>query len=41
MKGDKATWIKIYDEKIEKESVRMIGNYNPQGVHRLPSKKTF
>jgi len=27
MKGDKVTWIKIYDEKIEKESTRMIGDY--------------
>jgi len=36
MKGDKVTWIKIYDEKIEKESTRMIGDYYNNARRSVP-----
>ena len=40
MKKDKVTWIKIYDERIEKESTRMLGDYY-NNTHRSAPKHTL
>ncbi len=40
MKSDRVTWIKIYDEKMEKESTRMIGEYY-NNVRRSAPKHTL
>ncbi len=40
MKGDKVTWIKIYDENLERESRKIMDSYG-KGIHRSIPKNTF